>query len=229
MKPQEKPAQKSLFQISLNHVCDPKNPLYILADQIDWQSLHNIFSELYCEGNGRPAKSVRLMVGLHYLKAMYGESDESVVMKWVENPYWQYFCGETEFQHEFPIEPTSMTKWRKRSEKNGLSELLTQTIATGLKVKAVDKKDFARVNVDTTVMEKAITYPTDAKLLYKMLLRLLKLAKEKNVNLRQSYTRKAKASFIMQHRYRHARQSKRANKEVRNWQSDARHGSQGDE
>lgn len=179
---------------------------------------------------GRPAKAVRLMVGLLYLKAMYGESDESVVMKWVENPYWQYFCGETEFQHEFPIEPTSMVKWRRRAEKNGLGDLLTQTIATGLKVKAVDKKDFARVNVDTTVMEKAIAYPTDARLMYKMLLRLLKMAHERKVELRQSYARKAKKSFIMQHRYRHARQSKRANREEFtniSWESNAGHWPQG--
>ena len=68
------------------------------------------YSESYCEDNGRPAKIIRLMIGLHYLKAIFGESDESVVAKWVENPYWQYFCGERDFQHEFPIEPTSMVK-----------------------------------------------------------------------------------------------------------------------
>jgi len=201
--------------VSLSHVCDSQNPLFILADQIDWQSLDERFCGLYCEDFGRPAKAVRLMVGLHYLKAMYGESDEAVVIKWVENPYWQYFCGETEFQHEFPIDPTSMTKWRKRAEKNGLGELLKETIVTGLKVKAVKKKDLLRVNVDTTVMEKAIAFPTDARLMYKMLLRLLKLARERDVDLRQSYSRKAKKSFIMQHRYRHARQSKRANRELR--------------
>lgn len=215
MKPKPKDPQRSIFHVSLSHVCDSQNPLFILADQIDWQTLDETFGGLYCEDFGRPAKAVRLMVGLHYLKAMYGESDETVVIKWVENPYWQYFCGETEFQHEFPINPTSMTKWRKRAEKNGLGELLKETIATGLKVKAVGKKDFTRVNADTTVMEKAIAFPTDARLMYKMLLRLLKLAREKKVELRQSYSRKAKKSFIMQHRYRHARQSKRANRELR--------------
>jgi IS5 family transposase len=215
MKPKNKVPQGSFFNTPLKLICDEYHPLYQVSDQIDWEALESWFLPMYSLGEGRPAKAIRLMIGLHYLKAMFGESDESVVAKWVENPYWQYFCGETEFQHEFPIEPTSMVKWRKRVEKEGLAELLAKTIDLGLKVKAIEKRDLARVNVDTTVMEKAISYPTDAKLMYKMLMRLLRISKEHSIKLRQSYKRKAKASFIMQHRYRHARQGKRANREMR--------------
>lgn len=56
------------------------------------------FGGLYAE-EGRPGIAIRLMVGLHYLKHAFNESDESVVALWVENPYWQYFCGEEYFRH----------------------------------------------------------------------------------------------------------------------------------
>lgn len=62
----------------------------------------------------------RLLVGLHYLKHSYHESDESVVEKWVENPYWQYFCGYEFFQHQLPCHPTSLVKWRQRVKAEGV-------------------------------------------------------------------------------------------------------------
>lgn len=155
------------------------------------------------------------MVGLHYLKAAFTESDESVVEKWVENPYWQYFCGETEFQDKFPIDPTAMNKWRKRVKSAGLEELLKVTIETAFESGILKRTHFLKVNVDTTVQEKAITFPTDPKLYHRMREKLVKIAKIDGVELRQTYTRKSKYSLIMQGRYRHARQMRRAAKEVR--------------
>ena len=155
------------------------------------------------------------MVGLHYLKAMYTESDEELVEKWIENPYWQYFCGETEFQHEFPIEPTSMGKWRKRVQSAGLEKMLSQTIATGLDAGILKREHLKRVNADTTVQEKAIAFPTDGRLYHRMREKLVGEAKEIGIELRQTYTFKSKRALIMQGRYRHARQSRRANKELR--------------
>lgn len=207
--------QHELYSLPLERICDLQHELIRLADSIDWQGLDGLFGNVYCENNGRPAKSTRLMIGLHYLKAIYGESDESVVEKWVENPYWQYFCGERDFQHQFPIEPTSMVKWRRRIEKQNLDELLGETIKAGLKVNAVKASDLKRINVDTTVMEKAIAFPTDAGLYLKMIVKLIKAAQERQIDLRQSYVRKSKQAFVMQCRYRHARQMKRANREVR--------------
>lgn len=214
MKSQQSP-QYHLFKIPLNQLCDSQNSLYRLADTINWQAFEEKFGQFYCEDNGRPAKPIRLMVGLHYLKATFGESDETVVEKWVENPYWQYFCGEKEFQHEFPLDPTSLVKWRRRIKSAGLETLLSETIASGLKLRVIKKQDIKRVNVDTTVMEKAITFPTDAKLYHKMRERLVNKAKELGIVLRQTYTRKSKTSLLMQNRYRHARQIKRAKRELR--------------
>lgn len=102
------------------------HPLVKLATALDWDYFEREFDSAATEA-GRPALPTRLMVGLHYLKAMYDESDESVVEKWTENPYWQYFCGEQFFQHQLPAHPTSLVKWRKRVGVEGVEKLLNKS------------------------------------------------------------------------------------------------------
>jgi transposase, IS5 family len=192
-----------------------KHPLVQLADAIDWEGLSQSLSLTVSAEGGRPALSVRLMVGLHYLKALYDESDESVVSKWVENPYWQYFCGEVEFQHELPCHPTSLVKWRKRVGSDGMEQLLKHVIKTAMQCLALPLKDIAQVIVDTTVQEKAIAYPTDARLYDKARRTLVRMARQQQVKLRQSYARVGHQALVRQSRYACARQMKRAQQQTR--------------
>lgn len=215
MKSNRRNDQSTLFGVALERICDRRHGLVRLADTIDWKVFEETFGALYSPDNGRPAKPIRLMVGLSYLKAMYAESDEELTEKWVENPYWQYFCGEKEFQHAFPIEPTTLGKWRDRVEAKGMEKLLQETIATGLNTGVLKRVQLRKVNVDTTVQEKAIAYPTDARLYHRMREKLVKEAKELGIELRQTYTRLSRRAFLMQHRYRHARQMKRSRRELR--------------
>jgi IS5 family transposase len=215
MKAKGRDNQGKLFGILLERLCNQRHPLYRLANSIDWGAFDEEFGSLYSEGMGRPAKPTRLMVGLHYLKHTFDLSDEEVVAQWVENPYWQYFCGCDHFEYEFPIDPSLMTKWRNRIKSKGLEKLLAETIKTGLKTNVLKKKSLRKINVDTTVQEKAISFPTDAKLYHRMRERLVDMAHEAGVELRQSYRRKSKQALLMQSRYAHARQMKRAKREVR--------------
>ncbi|MDP7059173.1 MAG: IS5 family transposase, partial [Candidatus Marinimicrobia bacterium] len=212
-KPRDR--QQNLYEVQLGFLCDSSQPLMRLSQVIDWSHFDEAFGNLYSEGQGRPAKPTRLMVGLHYLKHAQDLSDEEVVYQWVQNPYWQYFCGEETFQHELPIDPSSMTRWRNRLKSEGLEALLFETIHAGLKTKVLKRTSLQRLNVDTTVQEKAVTFPTDSKLYHRMREKLVKEANVCEVELRQSYKRLSKKSLIMQGRYRHARQGKRANKQVR--------------
>jgi hypothetical protein len=82
--------------------------------------------------HGRPGGPIRLMAGVHYLKHVFGLSDEAVVKGWVENPYWQYFCGEEYFQHRLSIDPSQMTRFRTRLGPSGCEKLLELTITAGL-------------------------------------------------------------------------------------------------
>ncbi len=124
-RPQRRDAFE-LFQSHFDQMLDPDHELVLLANKIDWAGLDAAFVDCYRPDIGAPAKAVRLMVGLHYLKYTFNESDESVVDRWVENPYWQYFCGYTHMQHECPIHPTSMTKWRNRVGAERLERLVAE-------------------------------------------------------------------------------------------------------
>jgi IS5 family transposase len=150
---------------------------------------------MYSPDQGAPAKPIGLMVGLHYLKHAFDLSDEEVVAYWIENPYWQYFCGEQYFQHELPIDAGLMTKWRNRVKSQGLEKLLEVTIKASLKTGALKARQMDRVVVDTIVQEKAITSPTDAKLYHRMRGKLARKAQELGIVLRQSYTRKGKQAL----------------------------------
>ena len=208
-------AQGDLFRSRLDQILSRKHPLFLLANQIDWQFFDKEFGQLFVENFGRPGLPTRLIVGLHYLKHAFDESDESVVYRLLENPYWQYFCGFEYFQHELPLDPSSLVRWRKRLGPERLEKLLTETLETAKRGKLLTKQHVERVNVDTTVQEKAIAFPTDARLYHKARRSLVRAAKERGIELRQSYERVGKRAFLKQTRYAHARQLKRARQETR--------------
>lgn len=216
MKPKASPTDAfHLFQAHFRQLLNPEHPLVQLADKIDWPRFDTAFADSYSEDLGAPAKAIRLMVGLQYLKYTFNESDESVVDRWVENPYWQYFCGFTHMQHEAPIDPSSMSRWRKRVGGDRLEQLLQETIELAVREKQLRPKDLAQVTVDTTVQEKNITYPTDSKLLHTAIRKLVAAATERGVPLRQSYLRVGKRAAMMVGRYAHARQFRRMRRELR--------------
>ncbi len=187
----------------------------MLAGQLDWGRFDTALADCYSPDQGAPAKAVRLLVGLHYLKHTFNESDESLVERWVENPYWQYFCGFETMQHAWPLHPTSLTKWRQRVGAEKLGELLGETLALALRENQVTEQELAQVNVDTTVQEKNVTYPTDSKLLHKAIVKLGQAAKKRGVKLRQTYVRVAKQAAIMAGRYAHAKQFKRMRRKLK--------------
>jgi transposase, IS5 family len=213
MKPKQSPQknqQRELFRPELTLILHPGHGLVKLAGTVNWERLDEVFGQTYCPDNGRPAVSTRLMVALHYLKYTFNLSDEDVVTGWVENPYWQYLSGMKFFEHVPPIHPSSMTRWRSRIGEAGAEELLKETIATGLTLKAVKPHQLKRVNIDTTVQEKEIRFPTDARLYDRARQRLVAAAKERDIDLRQNYNRKSKQLLTQQSRYAHAQQMKRA-------------------
>lgn len=207
-KPQ-KPSSHDLFRNRLDNMLNHRHELYRLADLIDWSVFDSEFGVLYCPDNGCPAKATRLMVGLQYLKHVHGMSDEAVVRRWVENPYWQYFCGATYFEHQLPIDPSSMTRFRQRIGESGCELILQNTVAAGLKSKTIKPAHLKRITVDTTVQEKAVSFPTDSKLLNRSRVRLVKLCRQHGVVLRQSYARKGPQALFKANRYGHARQYRR--------------------
>lgn len=207
--------QDDLFRARLVEIIDMRHALVKLAALIDWEFFEREWAEFFPSEAGRPATPSRLVAGLLYLQHAYDLSDEAVVARWVENPYYQHFCGETFFQHRAPIDPSSLTRWRNRIGEEGAEWLLTKTIEAGRTSGAVDDKSFERVSVDTTVMEKNIAYPTDARLYERARQKLVALAREAGVDLRQSYARLAPRLALQVGRYAHAKQFKRMRKALK--------------
>lgn len=212
MQARKQHENSDLFRSRLDQIISQKHPLYQLANQIDWSYFEEKFGATYVDGVGSPGKPIRLMVGLHYLKYTFNESDETLVEKFIENPYWQYFCGYEYFQHSFPIDPSSMTRFRQRIGSAGAEELLKEALNTAKRSGYLRKSHLNKVNVDTTVQEKAIAFPTDARLYHKMREALVRAAESRGIRLRQNYKRVSKKALAKQGRYGQARQLNRARK-----------------
>jgi IS5 family transposase len=217
MRPKERrdSGQKDLFRARLDQVVDMRHPLAKLAASVDWVFLETRFGAAYTDKPGHPPLPTRLMAGLAILKHMHNLSDEALCERWVENPYFQLFCGEEFFQHKPSFDRSSMTRWRQRMGEEKLVALVQESLSVATRTGAAKPADFSRVIVDTTVQPKAVMFPTDAKLMHRARERLVRLAKKHGVALRQSYQRVGKYALIAHQRYAHAKQFNRANRALR--------------
>jgi IS5 family transposase len=217
MRPKERreSGQTDLLRSRLDQILNMDHALVKLARSIDWRFLEQRLGAVYDDDPGRPPLPTRLMAGLAILKSMHNLSDEALCERWLENPYYQLFCGEEFFQHRLPFDRSSLTRWRLRMGEERLMALLQESLAAATRLGAAKPADFRAVIVDTTVQEKAITFPTDAKLMHRARERLVTLAKKHGIGLRQSYARVGKFALIKHQRYAHAKQFKRANRALK--------------
>ena len=214
MRPRERreTGEQDLFRSRLDQIIDMNHALARLARTVDWEFLEDRFGEVYTDDPGHPPLPTRLMAGLAILKHTYDLSDEVLCERWVENPYYQYFCGEEFFQHRLVFDRSSLTRWRNRMGEERLQALMQESLSAATKTGAIKPSELSRVIVDTTVQPKNVTFPTDAKLMNRAREKLVRLAQLRGVALRQSYARVGKFALIQHQRYAHAKQFKRANR-----------------
>lgn len=209
------PEQDDLLRPWLIDMIDPRHELVKLAALIDWEVFEREWAGFFPSGKGRPATEPRLVAGLLYLQHAYRLSDEVVVARWVVNPYDHHLTGEVFFQHRPPIDPSSLTRWRGQIGEEGVEWPLTQTIRAGQKSGVINDDSAKRIAVETTVMEKIIAHPTDARLYERARDQLVALAQEAGVDLRQTYARLAPRLALQVGRYAHAKQFKRMRKALK--------------
>ena len=186
---------------------------------MDWSEIERSFSAHFTSTTGRPALAPRLVAGLLYLQLACVCSDEIAVNTWVENPYWQFFTGETYLQIESPIDPSSLTRWRKRIGEEGVETMLMATIKAARKLGLLKAASADRVIVDTTVMPKAVAHPTDSRLLERSRQHLVRLAEDNGLMLRQNCNREAPRIAMQIGRYAHAKQFRRMKRSLRTLKS----------
>lgn len=188
--------QLNIFEIPLISFINLDHEICVLSRNIDWDNLENELSPLYSH-TGQPSVPIRKIVGLLLLKQIYNLGDETVIERWIENPYWQYFCGEVNFQKNSPFDPSDFVHFRKRIGKHGAELLLKLSI----QLHGIKSYQENEVLIDTTVQEKNITYPTDSKLQKKIIDKCLKIADDNNIELRQTY-RRVVPKLMQQQRHR---------------------------
>ena len=205
MKPRERreTGEQDLFRSRLDQIINMNHELVKLAGTISWSFIETKCGEVYTDGPGMPPLPTRLMAGLAILKHTFDLSDDAVCERWVESPYFQYFCGEEFFCHELPLDRSSLTRWRQRMGEDRIASLLQESLAVAVKVGAMAPQDTRHVIVDTTVQPKNVMFPTDAKLINRARQKLVKLAGKLGLDLRQSYTRVGKLALIRHQRYAH--------------------------
>jgi len=175
--------QTSFLMPALGEQLDPRHPLRLLAERMPWASFEEAFAGLY-SGEGRPAKPVRVMVSLLLLKQMFNPGDETVVARWVENPYWQFLSGFEDFQWRLPCDPSDLVYFRQRIGEAGAQLLLAASAQ--LHGRAAQERT---VVVDTTVQGKNITHPVDSKLHLRVIEHCRRMAQREGITLRRSYRR----------------------------------------
>ncbi len=214
-KPSDARNDHDLFRTELVNLIDQRHELVKLGELIDWQAFYDKWSPQFVSTTGRPALPTRLMAALLYLKHVYALSDEDVVERWCENPYWQHFSGERYFRHELPCDPSSLVRWRQRVGEEGCEWLLSHTIEAARNAGVIKRRSLDSVVLDTTVQPKAIAHPTDSRLLNRAREQLVDAAQKAGITLRQSYARVGQAADLQAGRNAHAKQYRRMQREIR--------------
>jgi IS5 family transposase len=234
-------ATDDFFRARLDQMIDLRHPLAVLAGRMPWTQIEASLAPLFAHRQrlgrkvvgadlfgptaelvgagvsnaGRPRLPIRLMVALLYLKHAYNESDESVVQRWAQDVYYQFFSGQVHFEPRLPCDPTQIGRFRRVLGEAGVEQLLKTTIEAAVAMGAVKPAEFERVIVDSTVQEKAVAYPSDSRLLEVTRAKIAQLATRAGIKLKQSY---ASEGAVLRRRaggYAHARQLKRLRRVLR--------------
>jgi len=145
-------------------ITDSTNELVILRQVIPWQTIINQLTTFYSNNSGRLGKSLRVMVALLILSRLRSLSDREVVKQVKENRYMQHFCNVSDAELATFVEPSVLSRFRKRLSQKGIAVIETEVFEL-LRESGIIKGD--TLMMDSTVLSSNIVYPNDVMLIYK--------------------------------------------------------------
>ena len=166
------------FYLSFGGRLRSDNRWVLLSKQIPWDQVEQDYAALFADSDtGRKAKPARLALGALIIKERLGTTDRETVRQIQENPYLQYFLGFSEDEDEVPFDPSLMTHFRKRFDKEALAKINESIVLAAQQASQAETfeqdeppKDpppshRGKLIVDATCTPADISYPTDVKLL----------------------------------------------------------------
>ena len=174
-----------------------------LANLINWPGLEQELSAIskVC-AKGRNKKDLRLMSGLVMLQAMGNYSDLGTSENFLENHYWQHFCGFEYLVNESAVSETSIRRFRQEIGEAGMNIIMKHLVQVATSTGLLKKKDLEEAIVDTTVQIKNIKYPHDAYLLERSREAVVDTAKELGIKLNDTYAKFFKYNMIKLWKYK---------------------------
>lgn len=163
---------------------------------IPWEELENRYQKYFSSKGGRPGKDGQLIIGLMLLKHMTNRSDEEIVFELQENIYWQAFCGLEHFQTRRLLDPSTLTKLRKRLGIKFIKELESETYKVLIEKKIIKGKGLM---VDGTVFPESVKYPNDVGILNDVrewVIKKIKTIRKKTGEKVRTYCRKARKIYL---------------------------------
>lgn len=215
-KLENKQRQGRLLQDKLSKELSSKHKLYKLKELINWSELEEeVGGIVNVRALGRERKSLRVMLSLSMLQAMYNFSDCLTSETFEENLYWQYFCGYEYIDTKLSVSESAIRRFRQELGEEGYNYILKELTKVGLRVGAYKKKDLDSGIIDTTVQIKNIKHPHDAYLLGKARVELVKLANNLGFKLNETYEKKYKKGLINLWKYKDVSKSKKRTKTMK--------------
>lgn len=211
----EKQLSIEAFETPFEGALLPDNRWVKLSKVVPWDSFATIYMSVMNSEIGRPGLSPRMVLGALIIKHFEKLDDRGVISNIQENIYMQYFVGLKGFCSKPIFDASLFVEIRKRIGASTFDKLntdLIKSVSQSEDEKQQSKKNThknsalppnkGKLQMDATVADQYITYPTDAKVLNssrkqceKMIDKLYALNGKKGIKPR-TYRRKMDTSFL---------------------------------
>jgi hypothetical protein len=163
--------QIALFETPFENALDKNNRWIKFSKIIPWDKVSSYYNQRMCNKNGAVTTDARIVLGALIIKHHENLSDVGTIEAIEENIYMQYFLGLPSFKTEPVFAPSLFVEIRKRLGLDYWNEINEIIITHNTPKKKDDDEptdlptNKGSINIDATIVEQDIQYPTDLGIL----------------------------------------------------------------